>query len=77
MVWVLLVALYTAPPDAVDWNGPWKFGMVKPLEKTFTSEAECGKAATDVIAQLHEGMAVPMRFKCVSFDTGLPEGAPR
>jgi hypothetical protein len=77
MVWVLLVVLYKAPENAVDWNGPWKFGLAQTLEKTFNSETECSNEAAGIIAKLHKQMAVPMRYKCVAFEEGLPEGAPR
>jgi hypothetical protein len=27
MKWLLVRAVYAAPPDAVDWDGPWELGM--------------------------------------------------
>jgi hypothetical protein len=77
VVWVLMIVLYRGPENSVNWNGPWKFGLSKSLEKTFNSEAECGTAALETIAKLHQEMAAPMRYKCVGFDEGLPKGAPR
>jgi hypothetical protein len=76
-VWVLVVVIYAAPYNAVDWDGPWNFGMSKVVEKPFKSEAECRNTAIQFIAKMHEGMLAPMRFQCVPFASTLPKAAPR
>jgi hypothetical protein len=76
-IWLLVVTIYTAPSsNAVDWDGPWNFGMAR-AGSAFKSEAECRNSAIQLIAKMHEGMLAPMRFACVPFDAALPKGAPR
>ena len=75
-IWLLIVTMYAAPSDAVDWDGPWKFGMAR-AGTTFKSEAECRNSAIQLMAKMHEGMLAPMRYACVPFDATLPKGAPR
>ena len=77
MKWLLIIAIYAAPPDAADWDGPWELGMTKMMEQQFDSEADCRNTAIRFIAKMHEGMLAPMRFRCVSIDAGLPKGATR
>lgn len=77
-IWLLLIVIYVAPYSAVDWDGPWQFGMSRAMDKTtFKSEAECRNTAIRMIAEMHQGMLAPMRFECVPFDASLPKGAPR
>jgi hypothetical protein len=77
MKWLLIVAIYAAPYDSVNWDGPWELGMTKILEQRFDSEAECRNSAIRLIAKMHEGMLAPMRFRCVSIDDKLPKGTAR
>jgi hypothetical protein len=77
MKWLLIVAIYFAPPSAVDWDGSWELGMTQMLDRQFDSELECRNTATQLIADLHKGMLAPVRFRCVSIEASLPEGAPR
>ena len=77
MKWLLIITIYTAPPSAVDWNGPWDLGTAKMFEQPFESEASCRSTAVRFIAKMHEGMLAPMRFRCVSVEAGLPKGASR
>jgi hypothetical protein len=75
--WLLVLAVYAAPPDAVDWDGPWDLGMTKLLDQQFDSEAECRNFAVQLIGRMHQGMLAPMRYRCVAVESGLPKGAPR
>ena len=77
MVWLLVVMFYAAPDGAVNWDGPWRFGMSKAMERTFSSEAECRNTAIQFIAKMHDGMLAPIRYRCVAVEAGLPRGAPR
>lgn len=77
MKWLLIISIYAAPPDAVDWDGPWELGMTRMMEDQFASEAECRNFAIQLIGKLHEGMLAPMRYRCVAVEAGLPKGAPR
>lgn len=77
MKWLLVLSIYAAPPDAVDWDGPWELGMTQMLDDRFDSEAECRNFAIQLIGKLHEGMLAPMRFRCVDVEAGLPKGATR
>jgi hypothetical protein len=77
MKWLLVLAVYAAPPDAVDWDGPWELGMTKLLDQQFDTEAECRNFAVQLIERMHKGMLAPMRYRCVGVESGLPKGAPR
>ena len=76
-MWLLVLVIYGAPPDAVDWDGPWKFGTAQVPERQFASEAECRNTAIELIGRLHQGMLAPIRFQCVEMPAELPKGAPR
>ena len=76
-MWLLILAIYIAPVDAVDWKGSWKLGPTRLMEEPFDTEAECLTAAIQIKAKLNEGMLAPVRFRCVEVDAGLPAGAPR
>jgi hypothetical protein len=77
MTWLLIIAIYAAPPTAVNWNGPWELGMTKLMEGQFDSETECHNTAVRFKAKMQEGMLAPMRYRCVGIDAGLPQGANR
>jgi hypothetical protein len=77
VIWVLLLVIYEAPANSVDWDGPWNFGMTKVIEKPFDTEAECRTFAVQLIGRMHQGMRAPMRYSCVPMDAELPKGAPR
>ena len=76
-MWLLIVALYAAPPDAVNWKGSWELGMTKLVEHHFESEAGCLKRGIDIKAKLNEGMLAPVRFHCFKIESGLPTGTAR
>jgi hypothetical protein len=76
-VWVLLLGIYAAPANAINWDGPWESGMFVADEKPLKSEEECQKKAKFMISKMHNEMLAPIRFKCVAFDQSLPKGAPR
>lgn len=77
MVWLLVLIVYAAPDDAVNWDGPWTFGMSQTVETRYATEAACRSAAAEMIGRLHEGMRAPIRYRCVEVPAGLPKGAPR
>lgn len=77
MKWLLVLMVYAAPADAVDWDGPWTLGMTHLVEEPFDTEAECRNEAVQMIGRLHQGMLAPVRFRCVQVEAGLPQGAPR
>lgn len=76
-MWILVLAMYGAPPDAVDWDGPWTYMETKVLERQFTSEAECRNTAIKLIGDIHQGLLAPIRYRCVELPAVLPKGAPR
>ena len=76
-MWLLIVALYAAPPEAINWKGSWELGMAKLVDHHFNSEAECLKQGIEIKAKLNEDMLAPVRFHCFQVDSGLPAGAPR
>jgi hypothetical protein len=73
MVWLLMLMVYEAPANAVDWDGPWKLGLTKVVDTKFTSEAECTTFAIRLIGKMHDGMLAPMRYRCVPADASLPK----
>jgi hypothetical protein len=77
MTWLLILVAYQAPPDAVNWTGPWTIGITHVVDEHFSSESECRNAAIQAINQLHQGMRAPLRYRCVPVEAALPEGAPR
>jgi hypothetical protein len=77
MKWILILVIYQAPPDAVNWNGPWTIGLARSVDEHFASEADCRRSAAERIARLHQGMLAPVRFRCVPVEADLPVGAPR
>jgi len=77
MQWLLVFTLYMAPPTAVDWDGPWKAGMNKLSDTVYDSEAECRTDAIQTIGRIHQGMLIPIRYRCVPIESTLPKGATR
>ena len=77
MSWILVLAIYQAPPDAVDWDGPWKIGMTRAMETVYATQADCRNEAIQLIGRLHQGMLAPIRYRCVEVPSALPKGAPR
>jgi hypothetical protein len=77
MIWFITLFVYAAPPQAVDWDGPWRYGMSKMVEEPYLSEADCRNAAVQMIGRIHQDMLAPIRFQCVSAPANLPRGATR
>jgi hypothetical protein len=76
--WVIVLVLYAAPPNAVDWPGPWQKGKIIAGENFYPTEGICRNEAVQWIARVHAaGMLAPFRFQCVPFPASLPVGAPR
>ena len=77
MKWLLIFAVYQAPAEAIDWDGPWTIGFTKIVEEQFDSEAACRTSAIQTIGQIHQGMLAPIRYRCVAIESTLPKGASR
>ena len=76
-MWLLIMVIYVAPPDAVNWQGSWELGMTKLVERRFSSEATCRSAGREIKDRLNQGMLAPVRFHCLNISSELPAGAPR
>ena len=76
-MWLLVFVIYAAPANAVDYDGPWRFGMAKMSEKQYASEAACRNDAIEFVGRLHQGMLAPVRYRCVEIEAALPTGASR
>ena len=76
-MWLLIVVIYAAPPDAVNWQGSWELGMTKLVERRFSSAATCRSAGREIKGRLNQGMLAPFRFHCMKVASELPAGAPR
>lgn len=77
MVWIAIFFVYEAPPNAVDWDGPWKIGITHVSEEHYSSEAKCRTEAIQFIGRMHQGMLAPMRYRCIEMPAALPKGAER
>ena len=77
MKWYLVLFVYAAPPDAVNWDGPWTADISHAVEGQYDSEADCRNDAVRMIGKLHEGMLAPIRYRCIPMPATLPKGAPR
>ena len=76
-MWLLLLAIYVAPPDAVDWQGSWELGMTRLIEQHYASEKDCLNAGAKVNSRLNEGMLAPVRYHCIEIPGELPAGVDR
>ena len=76
-MWLLLFAIYVAPPDAVDWQGPWELGMTRLMEQHYASKKDCLDAGAKVKSRLNEGMLAPVRYHCVEIAGELSSGIAR
>ena len=77
IMWLLILVVYGAPPDAVNWKGPWELGPAVLRDERFANEASCLGAGSRIKASLNEGMLAPVRYHCIRVDAGLPPGAQR
>lgn len=76
--WIVVLLIYTAPPHAVDWQGPWAGRIVQTSDTLYASQAECRNEAVQAIGRVHAaGLLAPIRFQCVPFQDQLPAGAGR
>ena len=76
-MWLLILMVYVAPSNAVNWKGAWKLGPALVREERFKSEANCLAAGHEIKSNLNKGMLAPVRYQCIRVDAGLPEGATR
>jgi hypothetical protein len=70
-VWVAILLVYAAPPDAVDWRGPWTRGMTVSGKNFYPSEAACQADTDGWIARIHHDMKAPILYRCVRFPESL------
>lgn len=76
-MWLLILMVYTAPSNAVNWKGSWELGPVVLRDERFSSEANCLAAGYEIKSKLNQGMLAPIRYQCIGVDAGLPAGVPR
>ena len=76
-MWLLLIAIYVAPPDAVDWQGSWELGLTRLDEKHYASEKDCLDAGAKLKSRLNEGMLAPVRYHCIQIPGELPADVDR
>lgn len=76
-MWLLILMVYTAPSNAVNWKGSWELGHVVLRDERFSSEANCLAAGYEIKSKLNQGMLAPIRYQCIGVDAGLPAGVPR
>ena len=76
-MWLLLIAIYVAPPDAVNWQGSWELGITRLMEQHYETEKACLSGGEELKARLNEGMLAPVRFHCIQLPGELPAGIDR
>ena len=76
-MWLLVIAIYVAPADAVNWNGSWELGMTRLMEQRYETEAACLSGGEELKARLNEGMLAPVRHHCMEVAGVLPAGIDR
>ena len=76
-MWLLLIVVYVAPPDAVNWKGNWQLGPALVRDERFANEASCLNAGSQIKTKLKEGMLAPVRYHCIKVDAGLPPDVER
>jgi hypothetical protein len=57
-LWILLMAIYVAPADAVDHKGSWAYDSLK-QRGAFVSEADCIVAGEEFRQELGQMMRIP------------------
>ena len=72
-MWVLIMAIYFAPADAVDWKGTYELGLTRLSDERFDSEKACLNRGAEHKANLREGMLAPIHYQCLK----LPATAQR
>ncbi len=76
-MWLLVVAIYVAPPNAVDWQGSWTLGLTRLDEKHYASEKDCLDAGAKLKSRLNEGMLAPVSYHCLEISGELPAAVAR
>lgn len=76
-MWILLLIVYASPAAQTDTNGPWGLWQVHASSQFYASQAACRNTAIRVIGRAHEGMLVPIRYRCIPAPAMLPTGSLR
>lgn len=76
-MWLLILMIYTAPSDSVNWKGSWELGPAVLRDERFSSEADCLAAGMKIKSSLNQGMLAPIRYQCIGVDAELPAGTMR
>ena len=76
-MWLLILMVYTAPSDAVNWKGSWELGPAVLRDERFSSEANCLAAGFEIKSKLNQEMLAPVSYQCIAVDAGMPAGVPR
>ena len=64
-MWILIILIYFAPPDAVDWQGSYELGIAETHKEHFTSERSCQDKGEDIQASFNEAALAPFRYRCL------------
>ena len=70
-MWLLIVAIYVAPPDSINWKGSWELGMTGLMERHFESKATCLESGAGVKTKLNKGMLAPVHTSCIQIPEHL------
>lgn len=73
-MWLLILFVYVAPVDAVDWSGDWKLGITRVMPDSFNTQLDCHNDGKYLQARLNEGMKAPVRYQCIKVDKIVPSG---
>lgn len=64
-MWILIILIYFAPADAVDWRGSYELGIAETHKEHFASEQSCLNKGERLKAIFNEGALAPFRYHCM------------
>ena len=64
-MWLLVILVYFAPPDAVDWQGSYELGISRIHQENFTTEKSCQDKGEAIKTVFNEGALAPFRYRCL------------
>lgn len=71
-MWVLIMAIYFAPPSSVDWRGTYELGLTRLSEERFASEKSCLDRGEEHKTNLRKGMLAPVHYQCLKLPATYP-----
>ena len=70
-MWILVILIYFAPSDAVDWQGSYELGIAETHKEHFTSERSCLDKGEAMKTVFNEGALAPFRYQCLAVPSSM------